>query len=196
MFMTQVINDEDRTRQLVSISGYDGRASTLCEEHESVTTATRIQDDEDYPNGNVSADAEVRGREAPTPALPAYEKLAQRNPKPTEHLSITLGPPMIILFDIVVPCIIYYVWYDIHRSQWEDDCRTYTARRATCPIEKPEFDDHILGYAVASFGIGELYILIARVARLLRYRDQCAPLLCKCWERNPFPISDRFTIPF
>jgi hypothetical protein len=179
---------------LVSISGYDGRASTLCEEHESVTTATRTQDDEDYPNGNGSADAEVRGREAPAPPLPAYEKLAQRNPKPTEHLSITLGPPMIILFDIVVPCIIYYVWYDIHRSQWEDDCRTYTARRATCPIEKPEFDDHILGYAVASFGIGELYILIARVARLLRYRDQCAPLLCKCWERNPFPISDCFMI--
>jgi hypothetical protein len=59
----------------------------------------------------------------------------------------------------------------------------YAARRATCPIENPEFDDRILGYAVAPFGIWELYILIARVARLLRYRGQCALLLSRSrWE--------------
>jgi hypothetical protein len=56
--------------------------------------------------------------------------------------------------------------YDIHRVQWEDNCRTYTARQAACPIR-----------------VGELYILIARVVRLLRHRDQCAPLLSRSkWE--------------
>jgi hypothetical protein len=180
--MTQVINDENRTRQSVSISGH-GRASTLCEEHASDTTGTRVQDDEDVPNGNGSADEEVKVEASPTPPGPAYEKLAQRNPKPTDHHSITIGPPMIILFDVVLPCMIYYVWYDIHQSQWKDDCRTFTSRQAPCPIEKPEFDDHTLGYAVVSFGIGELYILIARVARLLRCREQCAPLLSRSkWE--------------
>lgn len=83
----------------------------------------------------------------------------------------------------MLPCIIYYVWYDIHRPQWEDDCRTYTTRGPTCPLPKPEYDEHILGYAVISFVIGELYILIARVARLLLHRDQCAPLLSRSkWE--------------
>jgi len=175
--MTQVINDEDRTQRSLSTSGH-GRTSTLCND-ESETTGAHFRDVEESPNVNVSADEE---NIEPSPRQ-SYEKLAQKKPKPTEHLSITLGPPMIILFDIVVPCIIYYVWHDTHRAQWEDDCRTYTARRAACPITKPEFDDHILGSAVASFGVGELYILIARVVRLLRHRDQCAPLLSRSrWE--------------
>ena len=176
--MSQVLTDEERARQSVSISTYDGRASTLYEEHES-HIASYAQGYDGCANGNGSTDDEAKGREAPVPPRPAYEKLAQRNPKPTDHLSITLGPPMIILFDIVVPCIIYYVWYNIHRSQWEDECRTYTARGATCPIIQPEYDDHILGYTVASFGVGELYILIARVARLVLHREDCAPLLSR-----------------
>jgi hypothetical protein len=177
--MTQVFTEDERARQSVSISAYDGRASTLYEENASHTTVSHVQDYEERTNGNGSADEEMKGREAPTPPRPSYEKLAQRNPKPIDHLSITLGPPLIILFDIVVPCIIYYVWYDIHRSQWEDDCCTYIARGVTCPIVKPEYDDNILGYAVVSFGVGELYILIARVARLLRHREECAPLLSR-----------------
>lgn len=146
------------------------------------TTATHIQGDRDYPNGHGPADEEVKGREAPAPHRPAYEKLAQPNPKPTELLSTTLGPPMFILFDTVVPCIIYYMWCDIRQPRRGDHYRTYTARGATCPIQKPEFDDHILGYAVASLGFGELYIVIARVAHLLlRYRN--GALLC-CHARN------------
>lgn len=183
MFLTQVINDEIRAGHSVSTSEFEhGRASTLYGDHASDTTATRIQDDEDGQNGNGSGE-EGKTRDLPVPARPAYEKLAQRNPKPTEHLSITIGPHMIILFDIIVPCIIYYVWYDIHQSQWADDCRPFTTRQETCPFQKLEFDDHILGYAVASFGVGELYILIARVARLLGDREQCAPLLSRSkWE--------------
>jgi hypothetical protein len=111
--MTQVFTDDERARQSVSISAYDGRASTLYEENASHTTVSHVQDYEKCTNGNGSADEEMKGREAPTPPRPSYEKLAQRNPKPIDHLSITLGPSMIILFNIVVPCIIYYVWYDI-----------------------------------------------------------------------------------
>jgi hypothetical protein len=125
MFVAQVTNDEDRSRDSVSITAYEGRASTLYDEHENDTTATHIQDGGARPNMNGSADKDVKGRETPPPSPSAYEKLAQRNPKPTENLSITLGLPIILLFDTVVPCIIYYAWYDTHRSQWEDECRTY-----------------------------------------------------------------------
>lgn len=112
-----------------------------------------------------------------------YEKLTQRNPKPTDHLSITIGPPIILLFDIIVPCIIYYAWYDINKSHWRNQCRPYVNDGQSCPFVKPEYNDKILGYAIISFGFGELYILIARVYRLLVYSDECAPLLSRSrWE--------------
>lgn len=124
------------------------------------------------------AQEETGGREARSPSS-SYEKLAQKNPKLTDHLSITIGPIIIILFDIVVPCIIYYIWFDTNRSQWVSDCRAYE----TCHYPKPEFNERILGYAIISFGIGELYILIARVCRLLWHPAECAPLLSRSrWE--------------
>ena len=90
---------------------------------------------------------------------------------------------MIILFDLVVPCIIYYAWFDVHKVQWERRCREHEGHSAPCQLDKPEFDRHILGYAVISFGIGELYILIVRVFRLLRFKEDCAPLLSRSkWE--------------
>lgn len=86
---------------------------------------------------------------------------------------------MIIIFDIVVPCIVYYVWFDIHRSRWESDCQA----SGRCRYTKPEFDTRILGYAIISFGLGELYILISRVYRLLWYPDACGLLLSRSrWE--------------
>lgn len=158
-------------------------------------------------NGLISADEKIS-----SPAQPRQlEKLAQKNPKPTDHLSITIGPGVIVFFDIVVPCIIYYTWFDIHRSQWEDDCRTYTSQGALCPLQKPEFDKNILGYCIITFGFGELYILIARVAQLLAHRDLCAPLLSRSkWELDatswvygvamlcaliPFVIGSTLVIP-
>jgi hypothetical protein len=112
-----------------------------------------------------------------------YEKLAQKNPKPTEHLSITIGPPVIILLDLIVPCIIYYTWHGTQASNWRRDCSSYIANNQTCPIAFPEFDKDILGYAIISFGMGELYILVARVCRLFYHRDECAPLLSRSkWE--------------
>ena len=181
--MTQVIGDEDRNRQSTLVGSEHGGLSGFGDQG-SDTTATHIHEQEDHLSGMPTTDQEAkRQAPAPPPLRPPYEKLAQKNPKATDHLAITIGPPMIILFDIVIPCIIYYVWYDIHRSRWEDACRTYSNRGATCPLVKPEYDDKILGYAVVSFGFGEVYILFARVRRLLLQRDQCAPLLSRSkWE--------------
>lgn len=120
------------------------------------------------------------------PAFPPQatsEKLMQKSPKARQHLWIILGPPAILLFDLVVPCIIYYSWYGVHRSQWERECEAYGASLDICPLERPEFDKHILGLAIISFGFGELYILIARVCRLLFHPKDCAPLLSNSrWE--------------
>lgn len=129
-----------------------------------------------------SAQEETRVRDARIPSSldsPSYEKLAQKTPKLTDHLAITIGPIVIILFDIVVPCIIYYIWFDTNRSHWNSDCRTHDR----CRFVKPEFNKRILGYSIISFGLGELYILIARVCRLLFHADECAPLLSRSrWE--------------
>lgn len=111
-------------------------------------------------------------------------RLMQKESHPWEHLGITLGLPAILLFDLVVPCIIYYTWYNSSKKSWERDCREqYTSRGLSCPLEKPEFNESILGSAVACFGIGELWILLARCWRLFFRRDECAPLLSRSkWE--------------
>lgn len=113
-------------------------------------------------------------------------KLAQKDAHPWQHLGITLGLPMILLFDIVVPCIIYYTWYTQRQNSWQDHCRmlSLTEGHTSCPIPPPEqFNKDILGSAIASFGVGELWILLARVYRLFLHPDICAPLLSKSrWE--------------
>lgn len=108
-------------------------------------------------------------------------KLAQKDAHPWQHLGITLGLPMILLFDIVVPCIIYYTWYTSQWKSWRNQCRQ---QPSPCPIAPPEqFNKDILGSAIASFGIGELWILLARVYRLFLHPDICAPLLSRSrWE--------------
>jgi hypothetical protein len=186
--MTQITSDDGRDCQsnpatITTDWNHAMNSSGEGEERATERALTFNTEDEDTTTANGSTNEDGKGRELPTLPTLAYEKLAQKNPKPTDHLSITIGPPIIILFDIVVPCIIYYVWFNIHRSQWVDDCRPYAERHARCPLAKPEFDEHILGYAIISFGIGELYILIARVQRLLYHRDECAPLLSRSrWE--------------
>jgi hypothetical protein len=101
-----------------------------------------------------------------------------------QHLGITLGLPAILLFDIVVPCIIYYTWYNHRKHEWERKCRDqFNNLPRDCPIPKPEYDESILGYAIVSFGIGELWILIARIYRLFVHTQDCAPLLSRNrWE--------------
>ena len=110
-------------------------------------------------------------------------KLANKESHPMEHLGLTLGGPMILLCDLIIPCIIYYTWYLKHRSSWMKDCREWHYRGEACPKELPQLDESIMGSAVACFGIGELYVLLARVWRLFFRRDQCAPLLSRSrWE--------------
>lgn len=119
-------------------------------------------------------------------------KLMQKKAHPWQHLGITLGLPMVLLFDLVVPCIAYYVWYDNHGPDIK-------------------YDRGILGGAVACFGFGELWILFARVWRLFFRREECAPLLSRNrWELDatswvygvavlialpPFVIGSELEIP-
>lgn len=112
-------------------------------------------------------------------------ELSPKKSDPWEHIGLSLGLPMVLLFDIVVPCIIYYVWYHKHRTAYERQCaEDYPGSPLwACPIDAPEFDKDILGSAIASFGIGELWILLSRVHRLFFHHDACAPLLSTSrWE--------------
>lgn len=105
-------------------------------------------------------------------------KLAQKEAHPWQHLGITLGLPMILLCDIVIPCIIYYSWWRPRHSAWTAQCRADFPGQRPCPVAFPEqFNEVILGVAVASFGVGELWIWVARVHRLWFQREVCAPLL-------------------
>ena len=107
--------------------------------------------------------------------------LAPKESNPWDHLGMTLGLPMVLLFDIVVPCIIYYVWYNRNEAEWERQCIEEFPGRPlfSCPNELPQFDKDILGSAVACFGIGELWIWLARVYRLWFDHKDCAPLLSR-----------------
>jgi len=149
---------------------------TLAQEAQPVTFADRPL----YNRDNTAATTATRN----LPPLKKREtRLAQKKAHPWQHIGITLGLPMIVLFDIVVPCIIYYSWYDSHKSTWEAECRDRFPGQQPCPIERPQFDRSILGSAIASFGVGELWILIARVWRLVFHQEDCAPLLSRSrWE--------------
>lgn len=110
-------------------------------------------------------------------------RMMQKQSHPWEHLGITLGGPAILLFDLVIPCIIYYTWYNGQKHDWDRSCQAYTDAGQRCPIPYPEYDKDILGYAIICFGFGELWILVARVWRLWFRHDECAPLLSRAkWE--------------
>ncbi|CAN8100859.1 unnamed protein product [Discula destructiva] len=99
----------------------------------------------------------------PSIPIPEMQKLTTNVPA-KDQISIILGPFVILFCDLIIPCIIYYAWRGAH-------------------LQGPEFDEEILGLAVLSFGIGEAYILVVRVWRLVKYKDECAPLLSKHrWE--------------
>ena len=179
--MTRGITNDDQNYQSSAVVTDASGQEHPNEAEKYIDLATADDNNDKRKSDNSSSPEEINKREPPP--LPQYEKLAQKNPKLTDHLSMTIGPPIIILFDIVVPCIIYYAWYNSRRSQWVNDCRPYIDQSMTCPIEFLEFNENILGYAIVSFGFGELYILIARVYRLLRQTNQCAPLLSRTrWE--------------
>lgn len=137
-------------------------------------------------------------------------KLAQKQANPWQHLSITLGGPVILLFDLVIPCIIYYAWLGNQKSKHSKQCRAEYPNQP-CPIPLKEYDKDIMGYAIICFGFGELWILVARVVRLFNHREECAPLLSRSrWELDatswvyavamimalvPFVVSSSLTMP-
>lgn len=95
--------------------------------------------------------------------IPEMRRLTNDVPA-RDQISIILGPFVILACDLIIPCIVYYSWLSVHP-------------------EEPGYDKDILGYAVIPFGLGEAYILVVRVWRLIRYYDECAPLLSKHkWE--------------
>ncbi|KAI3392337.1 hypothetical protein diail_5850 [Diaporthe ilicicola] len=133
------------------------------------------------------------GRDAtPTPAIPELQRLTVDVP-PRNQISIILGPFFIIFGDLVIPCIVYYVWLGAQ------------------PAGAPRYNKDILGFAILPFGLGELYILVVRVWRLIKYYDECAPLLSRHkWELDatswiyaaallaalvPFVVGSERTIP-
>lgn len=97
----------------------------------------------------------------PSVVIPELQKLTVDVPS-KDQISIIVGPFVIIFCDLVVPCIIYYSWLSAN------------------PLD-PGYDKDILGWAILPFGLGELYILVVRVYRLIKYRDECAPLLSRHW---------------
>lgn len=148
-----------------------------------------------YKDNNINNDSNndmLNGREENTVAdlqrtsqlqLPPHrtlEKLAQKVVNPADQISMTLGGPIIIFFDLVVPCIIYYVWLHDARRTWSSACQAAGTPLSSCE-GKPEYTSWILGIAVVSFGFGEIYILLVRVIRLVHHRDECAPLLSRHW---------------
>ncbi|KAK4937999.1 hypothetical protein LTR10_021488 [Elasticomyces elasticus] len=167
------------------------------------------------PSMGALSNARTLDPEKSASALPRLKKketkLAQKEAHPWQHLGITLGLPMILIFDLVIPCIIYYTWYDSHKSDWQRQCHEEYPGQHPCPILKPEFDENILGSAIASFGVGELWILLARMYRLYFHRDDCAPLLSRNrWELDatswvygaalivsliPFVVASKLAIP-
>lgn len=111
------------------------------------------------------------------------EKLTGKTVRLRDQISIIIGPPIILLLDLVAPCIIYYVWLNDTRSQWERACGPRESASRTCPILPPVYDQWILGLSIMFFGLGELYILVARCYRLIRHHAEYAPLLSvRLWE--------------
>ncbi|THV55662.1 hypothetical protein BGAL_0005g00410 [Botrytis galanthina] len=178
--LNEAVGRAEHTNEAPSINVIDPHNNTI-EEIPAYLPAETVDNGNAIFNATPALASDSDNGSSALAAPPPYEKLAQKNPKPTDHLSITIGPAVILLSDIVFPCIIYYVWFDIHRARWAKSCEAYPKNE--CPLEKPEYDKDILGYAIICFGFGELYILIVRVLRLLKYRDLCAPLLSRSkWE--------------
>lgn len=162
-------------------------------EYRPPPTATEDDDDRDtrlHATNHLKAAPLTNTTACDLPRLRHKEtKLAQKDAHPWQHLGITLGLPMILLFDVAVPCIIYYAWWTHELDSWREQCRLlldhdYQQQPTSCPLPAPaQFNKDILGSAIACFGVGELWVLLARVYRLFWDADTCAPLLSRSrWE--------------
>lgn len=111
------------------------------------------------------------------------QKLTTSNVRLRDKISIIIGPPLVLILDLMAPCLIYYIWLNNNRSRWRRACGPRERAARTCPVPPPVYDKWILGLSIMFFGLGELYILIARCYRLIRHHDKYAPLLSvRRWE--------------
>ncbi|OHF04201.1 hypothetical protein CORC01_00540 [Colletotrichum orchidophilum] len=100
----------------------------------------------------------------------------------TEHISISIGPFVILFFDLALPVCIYYSWLRARRNDRRAACQPAYDAGVECglpPVQTVE--SRILGFAIIAFGFGEVYILIVRVYRLIARYEECAPLLSNHW---------------
>lgn len=167
---TRLPSDESDTRPFTNKEEIGPRPHSPDGSTDHDTTNTNARDDQTLAQTATNELPHLRRKET---------RLAVKDAHPWQHLGITLGLPMILLFDVVVPCIIYYTWHRAQLAAWNNDCaaESYPADQP-CPLPPPaQFNKDILGAAIASFGIGELWILLARVYRLFAHADECAPLL-------------------
>ncbi|EQB51607.1 hypothetical protein CGCF415_v006824 [Colletotrichum fructicola] len=99
-----------------------------------------------------------------------------------EHISISIGPFIILFFDLALPVCIYYSWLRAQRNRRRDACAPAYEAGVECGLPAVEtVESRILGFAIIAFGFGEVYILIVRVYRLIAKYEKCAPLLSKHW---------------
>ncbi|KAK2012543.1 hypothetical protein LZ32DRAFT_691855 [Colletotrichum eremochloae] len=100
----------------------------------------------------------------------------------TEHISISIGPFVILFFDLALPVCIYYSWLRARRNERREACQGAYDAGVECGLPPVQtIESRILGFAIIAFGFGEVYILIVRVYRLIARFDECAPLLSKHW---------------
>ncbi|KAK2036133.1 hypothetical protein LZ31DRAFT_617786 [Colletotrichum somersetense] len=100
----------------------------------------------------------------------------------TEHISISIGPFVILFFDLALPVCIYYSWLRARRNDRRAACQGAYDAGVECGLPPVQtIESRILGFAIIAFGFGEVYILIVRVYRLIARFDECAPLLSKHW---------------
>jgi hypothetical protein len=122
----------------------------------------RVPSDPEKDVHNDAGDAEREGSERPQekPKSPHSTTPAGRKPPPlsfdpwTKKNSIILAVLGLLFFDLVLPCLVYYLLY----TQTELD------------------EQDVLGIACASLGIGELVELPLRGWWLVRHHEDYAPL--------------------
>lgn len=135
-------------------------------------------DGADGQDGNTTTPTLPTGAEDQDIPAPLTRRVRRR-----DELSIIIGPILVLILDLAVPCIIYYVTRDKDLANWRAACAAAVARSpGACPIPPPEvFNQEALGYTIIPFGIGEVAILMVRCYRLIRHHDRYAPLLSTRW---------------
>lgn len=156
--------------------GIDRRSSDYPNNHNGLT-------DPAAPHTRDGPAVNGEAKQAPLPLTKGLETLTTEVAF-RDHISIIIGPPIVLLCDLVAPNIIYYIWLGSIRGNWWRECHHYVQRGAACPIARPpSYDQYILGYSIIAFGVGEVYVLLARVLRLFREHEECSPLLSRHkWE--------------